>query len=206
MSELTLRERKKLAAMRRLQDVALDLFDEHGYDAVTIEQIAAAAEVSPSSVYRYFGTKEQLVLWDEYDPQIMDYLDEALREHPPVAAIRRAMARALEQVFGREEARVRRRVRRIFSEPALLAKTMEQTDVMVSWFGAMLAVHTGRDQDDLDVQVVAHAVTWSMVAVLRQWHASGFAEPLADGLDRAFELLEAGLALDAQEPAVRGSR
>ena len=63
-----LRERKRYAAMRLVQEVALDLFDAHGYADVTVERIAAASDVSPSSVYRYFGTKEQIVLWDENDP------------------------------------------------------------------------------------------------------------------------------------------
>jgi len=59
-----LRERKRLAAMRRVQEVALDLFDARGFESVSIEEIARAAEVSPSSIYRYFGTKEQIVLYD----------------------------------------------------------------------------------------------------------------------------------------------
>ena len=55
-ARLGLRERKKAAAIRRIQEVAVAQFEEHGFDAVTIEQIAEHAEVSPSSIYRYFGT------------------------------------------------------------------------------------------------------------------------------------------------------
>ena len=53
--------------MRAIQERALDLFDANGFGAVTIEEIAAAAEVSPSSVYRYFGTKEGILVADEFD-------------------------------------------------------------------------------------------------------------------------------------------
>ena len=78
-----LRERKRYAAMRLVQEVALDLFDAHGYVDVTVERIAAASDISPSSVYRYFGTKEHIVLWDENDPiwshvEVLDDLPSAL--------------------------------------------------------------------------------------------------------------------------------
>ena len=86
-----LRHRKQLAAMRRIQEVALGLFDERGYGSVAIEQIAEASEVSPSSVYRYFGTKEQLVLWKEFDPVIAERLQGELDTAPPLVAARRVM-------------------------------------------------------------------------------------------------------------------
>ena len=86
-----LRERKRLASMRRIQDIALDLFESEGYGTVTIERIAAAADVSPSSVYRYFGTKEQIVLWDEYDPVWIGELLDEISAQPPMDALRRAV-------------------------------------------------------------------------------------------------------------------
>ncbi len=52
-----------------------DLFDGRGFEKVSIEDIAAAAEVSPSSVYRYFGTKERIVLHDEVDLRFVDAVD-----------------------------------------------------------------------------------------------------------------------------------
>ena len=85
--------------MRRIQEVALDLFDERGFDRVTIEQIAEKAEVSPSSVYRYFGTKEQLVLHDEFDLQLLDVVQAELVSHPPVEAVRRAISTLMTAVL-----------------------------------------------------------------------------------------------------------
>jgi AcrR family transcriptional regulator len=69
--------------MRTIQERALDLFDERGFDRVTIEEIAAA-EVSPSSVYRYFGTKEGLIVADEFDSWSSEAVEQLLDVNDPV--------------------------------------------------------------------------------------------------------------------------
>jgi AcrR family transcriptional regulator len=162
-----LRERKKLAAMRRVQDVALDLTDEHGYEALTIERMAEVAEVSPSSVYRYFGTKEQVFLWDEYDPQLMAVFSEQLQRHGPVAAMRIALAHALEEFFDRDEERVRRRVRYLFEVPDLWSAGLASISEMVGLAAGVLAQATGREPTDLDVMVVAETLVAALVAALK---------------------------------------
>ena len=67
-----LRERKKARTRAAIREHALRLFREQGYDATTIDQIAEAAEVSPSTFFRYFPTKEDVVLQDELDVLAID--------------------------------------------------------------------------------------------------------------------------------------
>jgi AcrR family transcriptional regulator len=200
-----LRERKRRAAMRRIQEVALDLFDAHGFANVTIEQVAEAADVSPSSVYRYFGTKEQLILHDEFDLNFLDVVQGELAAHPPVDAVRRAIATIMAEFFGRDEALARRKTRYWFQEPALQAAGAEQTDLFVQFVAGALAQATGRDAADLDVQVIATTLVWSLVAAARHWHAGGYATPLETELRRALAVVERGLELDAPPDVAQGA-
>src|SRR3984957_1002089 len=86
-----LRERKEARTRASIREHALRLFREQGYHATTVEQIAAAAEVSPSTFFRYFPTKEDVVLQDDMEP----LLAEAIEHQPPelgvVAAVRASL-------------------------------------------------------------------------------------------------------------------
>src|SRR6202162_1207998 len=83
-----LRERKKARTRASLREHALRLFREQGYQATTVEQIAAAAEVSPSTFFRYFPTKEDLVLQDDMDTRMVEALARQPRGLSPIAAVR----------------------------------------------------------------------------------------------------------------------
>jgi AcrR family transcriptional regulator len=196
-TESGLRERKRIAAMRRIQEVALDLFDSRGFDKVTIEQIARAAEVSTSSVYRYFGTKEQLVLHDEFDLQLLEAVQRELASHTPVDAVRRAISTLMKQFFGRDEELARRKIRYWAEEPAIQAAAAEQSDQFAQAVADALAQAAGRQPGDLDVQVIAATLVWAMIAAARHWYASGSANPLEEELQRALTLVENGLRLDS---------
>jgi AcrR family transcriptional regulator len=189
-----LREQKKQAAMRRIQEVALDLFDARGFDRVTIEEIAAASHVSPSSVYRYFGTKEMVVLYDDVDYRLIERLETELASHAPVDAVRRAMTDVLAEAFDRDEL-ARRKVRYAFEEPALHAANLETTEAFAPLIANVLASAFKREPDDLEIQVVAATLVASLMAAARHWYMAGFRQPLRREIDRALSVVESGLQL-----------
>ncbi len=86
-----LRERKKLQTRRAIRRAAFRLFDEQGYANTTVE-IAAAAQVSARTFYRYFGVKEALLISDDQTPPIVEAFAAAPPELDPVAAYRYAVA------------------------------------------------------------------------------------------------------------------
>ncbi|WP_167472668.1 TetR/AcrR family transcriptional regulator [Nocardia arthritidis] len=185
-------ERKKLHAMREIQRVALDLFDEHGFRNVTVEQIATASNVSPSSIYRYFGTKEALILWDEYDPQFIELLaqegGEVVTPAEFVGMIRAAVP-ALVQELAADEERIRRRMRYVVSQPDVRDGLARQTRQLEGVLRAVIAQRIGRGAGDLDVRLLAAIAAWGFDAALDYWGETGFELPLADALTYVIEAL-----------------
>src|ERR1700684_311512 len=88
--ECGLRERKKARTRASLREHALRLFREQGYQATTVEQIAAAAEVSPSTFFRYFPTKEDVVIQDDMDARLFAAFERQPAELSTIAAVRGA--------------------------------------------------------------------------------------------------------------------
>jgi len=86
-----LRERKKLKTRAAIQKEAMNLFLKRGFDATTIEYIAEAAEISPSTFFNYFPSKEDVVFQDELDPLILAAFNSQPEGTNPIAAIRNAM-------------------------------------------------------------------------------------------------------------------
>ncbi|WP_156702097.1 TetR/AcrR family transcriptional regulator [Streptomyces sp. Z38] len=95
MSEIGLRERKKRRMYRTVSDIAIGMFLERGFDAVSVAEVAAAAEISKPTLFRYFPAKEDLVLY-----RIADHEEEparVVREGPtPVEALKRHFLEGLE--------------------------------------------------------------------------------------------------------------
>ena len=93
--QLGLRERKKLKLRRDVQAAALHLFEAQGYEQTTVEQIAAAADTSTTTFYRYFPTKEDVVLDDEYDSLMTSVAMSRPRDEAPVDTLRAIVAAML---------------------------------------------------------------------------------------------------------------
>jgi AcrR family transcriptional regulator len=178
--------------MRRIQDIALDLFESEGYGAVTIERIAAAADVSPSSVYRYFGTKEGIVLWDEYDPVWIGQLLEEISTQPPMAALRRAAEVLIIGPLTTDEAYVQRRTRLIMEEPSIEASSALALYQAAELIGKTLSDALGREHGDLEIQLLSHALVGAITGAIHHWYESGFVTPLGALLQQALDALDRG--------------
>jgi AcrR family transcriptional regulator len=202
--QLGLRERKRLAAMRRIQDVALRLFDEHGYQQVPIERVAAEADVSASSVYRYFGTKEQIVLWDQYDPVALGRIADEIRHHPPMVAVRRVVTEVFGEMLRQDEEQTRQRVRYMMEEPAIEAATARHINAAAEILTRLLADGIGSDRDELQIRLFAHAFVGATVGAMRHWYATGFEVSPVDIVDRMVTLFERGFTLLRLPPSQIG--
>ena len=110
------RARKKAATKQSIQHHALRLFTEKGYDATTVEEIAAAAGVSHMTFFRHFPRKEEVVEYDEYDPLIEDLIVARPPDEPPLVAVHQAIRLGLEQIL-------RQTGRRCSPEPGLCCTT-----------------------------------------------------------------------------------
>ena len=179
-----LRELKRRRTREAIQAEALRLFAEQGYEATTCEQIAAAAEVSPATFFRYFPTKEDVVLSDEYDDLLVELLRSRPPDEPPLVALRRALATALGTFTPDEEDRVRQRVGLAFSVPALRARLYQQQQAQEELLAAELAARLGADPGGLRVRVVAAALSAALVVSVGVWAAEGgsLARHIDDGL------------------------
>jgi AcrR family transcriptional regulator len=96
--------------MRRAQEQAIDLFEKRGFASVSMIEVAEESDVSVASLFRYFGTKEQVVLWDEHDDRIINAVAAKLETGlAPMAAVAAGVAAALDGAFGPEALLERRK-------------------------------------------------------------------------------------------------
>ncbi|WP_181871177.1 TetR/AcrR family transcriptional regulator [Sphaerisporangium album] len=95
-----LRERKKHQTRLALSDAAFELFLEQGFEATTVDQIAAAVDVSPRTFFRYFGSKEELALdfMVEYDEVVTAALAARPADEPPLQALAAAYRQFIREV------------------------------------------------------------------------------------------------------------
>jgi len=184
-----LREQKKARTRETVQRCALDLFAAHGYAATTIDQIAAAAEISPSTFFRYFPTKEDVVLADFTDAIAVDVLRAIPRDVGYVAAIRE-MARQVWSGMPPEKAHYESlRHELISSVPELRARMLDEYGRNVQLIASMVSEREGGDPDDPRARAIAGAVMGVMLSVLADMPGAPMADHLA-AIDARLAVLE----------------
>ncbi len=189
-----LRERKKAKTRAAIQRHALRLFREQGYEETTVSQIAEVAEVSESTFFRYFPSKEDVVLQDDYDEGIIMAFMAQPAELSPIQAMRAALRAVFLELDAEDMAELRERTVLILSVPELREAVAGQLVQSLRETAGLLAQRSGRRDDDVAVLTVAGAVIGAMMAVT----LVAVEDPSVDlvrVIDEALGHLESGLRL-----------
>jgi AcrR family transcriptional regulator len=194
----SLRERKKAKTRAAIREHAMRLFEEQGYAATTVEQIAEAAEVSPSTFFRYFPVKEDVVLVDDVDEVLIQAIRAQPAGVPPIEAILRAMREVFDAMSPEMWEFERRRQGLVLGIPELRARIMQQMTEALDLVAAVIAERAGQPADDFSARVTAGAAVGAMLAVLPPGGtlpAEGVTPHDFQRIEQALTLLQQGLPL-----------
>ncbi|MBP1818613.1 TetR family transcriptional regulator [Mycobacterium sp. OAE908] len=186
---LGLRDRKKIKTRDTIRREAMRLIEENGYASTTVEQIAEAAEVSPSTFFRYFPSKEMVLMANDLDLVTVDALEKQPPDMPSLQAFRRALEITMATLSEDEWRFERARIRMVLSIPELKSAQFDEYRRTVTALTEADCRRTGREPDDFEVRVFVGALAGGLMAVLD--HASGVPERMY----RALDFMEAGMPL-----------
>jgi len=194
-----LRERKKARTRAAIREHALRLFRENGYQQTTVEKIAEAAEVSPSTFFRYFPTKEDLILQDDMDTRLVEAFERQPPGLGPVAAVRAATRQVIASYSEADLDVIRQTTALTMTVPEVRARAMDEFARTIRVISAALAKRTGHPADDLAVRATAGAIIGVIMSITMPWEGwssdrQGIEETF-ERIDQALGLLEAGLPL-----------
>jgi AcrR family transcriptional regulator len=190
---LSLRDRKKIQTRAAIRREAMRLIEKNGYANTTVEQIAEAAEVSPSTFFRYFPTKEMVLMANDLDLVTIAALEQQPADTPSLQAFRRALEITIATLSEDEWRFERARLRMVLSVPELKAAQFDEYRRTVAALAQADCRRTGREPDDFEVRVFVGALAGGLMAVLDQ--ESGMPERMY----RALDFMEAGMPLTATD-------
>ncbi|MFC5823060.1 TetR/AcrR family transcriptional regulator [Nonomuraea insulae] len=170
----SLRERRRAETRRTLQAHAIRLFMARGYDATTINDVAQAAGVSVMTLYRHFTTKEDLVLYDEYDRETAAALAAQPQEEPLRQRIGRALVRTAAAAVNAERDLLLARLHLMISTPALQARHLDsQYATELAIVGTLCAGATDPDLEFRVRSTAAACLAATHVALIRWAEGEG---------------------------------
>ncbi|MCT7658815.1 acyl-CoA-like ligand-binding transcription factor [Mycobacterium deserti] len=186
---LGLRDRKKLQTRDTIRREAMRLIEAGGYTNTTIEQIAEASDISPSTFFRYFPTKESVLMANDLDQVTLDALAAQPSNLPTLHAFRRALEITMATVSAAEWRFERARLRLVLSVPELKAAQFDVYRRTIAKLAKTEAARIGRDPHDLEVRALIGAIAGGLMAVID--HSSDAVERMYSALD----FIEAGMAV-----------
>jgi AcrR family transcriptional regulator len=187
----SLRARKKERTRRVIQAEALRLFTEKGFEATTIEEIAAAADVAPRTFFRYFPTKEEVVFWPVYRP-LLGGLMAARPDESAVQALFHAIVDGLSAFYDQDRERVLDRLKLAFRTLALHPRLRQEQATTAQAMTAVLAQRLGMSPDKLEVRAMAAAIAAALWVAVEEWQAVDGQMELGPLIQRALATVLAG--------------
>jgi AcrR family transcriptional regulator len=201
-----LRERKRTRTRLMIQTEALRLFAEKGYAQTTVEDIADAAAISPRTFFRYFPTKEDVVMWDEYDPLFVDLLAARPDDEPVAETFRAVIREALGGLYRHDAERLLARVRLSHTVPELRARFLDEQTHGIELLAPLLAEKRGAPVDERTLRVVGSALLAAVFVALDYWQKEGGSDDVLVLLDQATDaLVESMRELPVSSHAATGS-
>jgi AcrR family transcriptional regulator len=176
---------------RVLQDTAMRLFAEQGYDATTVEEIARTAGVSHMTFFRHFPTKDAVILDDGFDPAIAAAVAATPAYLPALGRVCAGLRAALSHVDVPEEEQVRRRVRIAAGHPTLRTGMHANTEATRE---AVVGVLLDEGVDGFEARIAAAAVLSALTVALQEWCLSDDEAPMSLCLDAALAVIDGGAA------------
>ncbi len=193
--EIGLRERKKRQTRDRLVEAAFALFAERGFDHVSAAEIAARADVSERTFFRYFPTKEDVIFPDT--EELRGRVDELVANLPTDLSVIEGLRRALQTIsheFEDSKDLQFARARLVESTPSLQTLVLQHEQEWVVSFADAVAARLGLDPDeDLRPELTAAVVVAAFRAVMNRWIRSGGKADIDQMLDQALVFLGSGL-------------
>jgi AcrR family transcriptional regulator len=182
------RERKKQRVRDELERCAFELFERHGYESVSVEAIAEAADVSRTTFFRYYPNKEDVLV--QWMRQVGDEAAQALLERPaaesPLVATREALM-TLAEVYGQDSPRTELVERLRHTSPAVRTAYRDKVAYWEEALCAALAQRTGRDPDtDLQPRLLARLAMAAVTSANDTWAARQHRGAVVDLLEEAF--------------------
>ena len=188
----SLRDRKKDRTRRTLQAEAVRLFAQKGFQATTIEEIAAAAEVAPRTFFRYFSSKDEVVFWSEHQPMLGGHVAARPDHEPAAQALRHGLTDGLATFYERDRERLLERSKLACRTPALQPRWRQQQADLAAGMAQILAHRLGVHAGDLEVRAMAAAVAAALFVAIEEWQAHDGQGDLRGLIDRALGSVLAG--------------
>jgi AcrR family transcriptional regulator len=184
-----LRERKKVKTRLAIEDAALALFEEQGYEETTVEEIAARAEISTTTFVRYFPTKAEVVLSDhgEQLPALHDSILERPSSESDLVALWRSVR--TDWLGAVDPERTARKANLVASSDALSGRSFHRGHQWLAVITDALAVRQGREPGDERASLAARVGLEALGSAVERWIAGGCAGDLGDAIDESFKLM-----------------